>query len=179
MMSAGPRRGRPTCREHKRFRQSLRVLAVLLVCLLFLGGCGSGKSYAKKRPLSTGTVKREKPAAAPKPKKQELPRLGYTIQAGAFKSAENAARFAETLKEKGLDATYFVAKTGLYRVSFGNFKQREDAESVAVILKSLGVIEDYYLVTPEQYTVAKSDIKGKAYLRRELVKTSRTFLGVP
>ena len=88
-------------------------------------------------------------------------------------------RFTEELKGRGLDATYFVAKTGHYKVRFGNYANREDAVSVAEILKSMGVIGDFYIVTPESYAVTQSKVKGEDYLRAELVKAARSFIGVP
>jgi len=139
-------------------------------------GCAA-KSPSAGHPPAEPAVK--KPAVKTKIEKKELARMGYTIQTGAFSKAENAARFTEELRERGLDATYFVARTGLYKVRFGNYTQREDALSVAEILKSMGVIEDFYIVNPEEYAVAQVDVKGRAYLRDELVKAAQTFIGVP
>jgi len=153
----------------------LAAAAALLLCFAFLiGACAPKKPYATKGK----TARLDRPKIREKAKRA-IPRLGFTVQAGAFKSAQNAARFTETLKEKGLDATYFVTDKGLYRVTFGNWEKREDAETLAVILRSMGVIEDFQIVRPEDYAVAKARVKGETYLRGEIVKTSRTFLGVP
>jgi hypothetical protein len=105
--------------------------------------------------------------------------MGYTIQAGAFSQPENAARLTEILKEKGLDATYFAAKTGLYKVRIGNFAARESALNQAEALIILGIIEEYYLVAPEEYAVSKVETLGEDYLRNEIVKAAGNFLGVP
>lgn len=177
MSSVSPGRSDGAIRYMKKAYVLLPVALILLV--LCLGGCAGKKPYAK-RPDQMVRARKSQQQETPKGiKKKNLPRMGFTIQAGAFKKAENAARFTETLKEKGLDATYFVAKTGLYRVSFGNFREKSDAEALAAILKSLGIIEDFYIVSPEQYTVTKAEVKGEAYLRAELVKTTQSFLGVP
>ncbi len=52
-------------------------------------------------------------------------KMGFTIQAGAFSRAENAAKLTGKLNREGLSAYYFVYKTGLYKVRFGNFQIRE------------------------------------------------------
>ena len=49
-------------------------------------------------------------------------KMGFTIQAGAFSRAENAAKLTGKLNREGLSAYYFVYKTGLYKVRFGNFR---------------------------------------------------------
>lgn len=122
---------------------------------------------------------REPVPAPPKTVKKELPRMGYTIQTGAFSRAENAVRLMETLREQGIDATYFKDRDGLFKVRFGNYKNREDAFSVAAVLKSMSVIGDFYVVTPEEYAVSQREMKGVSYLREEVVKTAYSFLGVP
>lgn len=111
--------------------------------------------------------------------RKALPRLGYTIQAGAFANAENAARLTHLLKEKGLDSTYFVARRGLYKVRFGNFPTKEQARARAEELRNGGIIEEFYVVRPEEYAVAQREARGEAYLREELVRTALSFLGVP
>jgi cell wall-associated NlpC family hydrolase len=122
------------------------------------------------------------PAERPAPReavKRELPRLGYTIQAGAFAQVENAARLTRTLQEKGLNATYFVARQGLYKVRFGNFTTRQEARNRAEELRGSGVIGEFYIVSPEEYAVAQRDARGEAFVREELVRTARSFIGLP
>jgi len=89
---------------------------VVILCAFLVSGCAPKRSYVP--PRSTDKVQK-KPSVKPKAVKKELARMGYTIQTGAFAKAENAARFTEELKAQGLDATYFVARTGLYKVRFG------------------------------------------------------------
>ncbi|PKN71534.1 MAG: hydrolase [Deltaproteobacteria bacterium HGW-Deltaproteobacteria-12] len=105
--------------------------------------------------------------------------MGFTIQAGAFAKAENASRLTEKLKDRGLDATYFVASDGLFKVRFGNFATKEMARQRAQKLRDAGVIEEFYIVQPEDYAVAKRKQQGTGYFRESLVKTARDFIGVP
>jgi cell wall-associated NlpC family hydrolase len=105
--------------------------------------------------------------------------MGFTIQAGAFARAENAARLTETLKAHGQNATYFAAADGLFKVRFGNFPTKAIAQQKALSLKDAGVIEEYYIVSPEEYATAGRKRYGTNYLREALVKTAREFIGVP
>jgi hypothetical protein len=139
----------------------LRVTALVMVVLV-VAGCGQRRVY---RP-------------PPKDGKQ-LARMGYTIQAGAFSLVENAARLTELLCDHGLDATYFVARKGLYKVRFGNFSSKSGASEKAESLKSAGIIEEYYIVGPDEYAAAKRQQYGTLYLREEIIKTARSFVGVP
>ena len=155
-----------------------RCIFPLIACLVFLaviGGCTSKKTHLQTYKAKPATVKKARPATV----KKALPRMGYTIQAGAFSLPENAARLTEILKDKGIDATYFAAKTGLYKVRIGNFSARESALNQAEALKMLGIIEEYYIVAPEEYAVSKVETLGDDYLRNEIVKAARSFIGVP
>ncbi len=108
-----------------------------------------------------------------------LSRMGYTIQAGAFSNAENAARLARYLTEQHLDAYYFQYRKGLYKVRFGNFPTEEEATREAVILKAMGTIEDFYIVRPSEYATAQEKTYGTPYVRNQIVKAAQTFVGVP
>lgn len=140
-------------------------LIILSVMILLVTGCSSGSI--------TATI--YQPVIVKKP----LPRLGYTIQAGAFSKVENAARLTNYLNEQNLDAYYFAYRKGLYKVRFGNFPTRELACREAVILKAMRAIDDFYIVSPGEYSVSKEQKYGKKYLRDELIKTAKTFIGVP
>jgi len=111
--------------------------------------------------------------------KHALELMEYTIQAGAFKKVENAARLTETLKYHGLEATYFVAPDKLFKVRFGNFPTKEKARQKAQRLREAGVIEEFYIVQPEDYSVARRKQYGTNYLREALVKSAQDFIGVP
>ncbi|MCK9364821.1 MAG: NlpC/P60 family protein [Syntrophales bacterium] len=142
------------------------LCALAIVCVVTFAGCGAPS--LRHVP--------EQPQRAIE--KKELPRLGYTIQAGAFASAENAAAFTSRLKDSGLDSTYFVAREGLYKVRFGNFATKKGARDRAEQLRQKGVIEEFYIVSPEQYAVFQRDKRGDGYFREELARTARSFLGV-
>jgi cell wall-associated NlpC family hydrolase len=151
------------------FKYPIVLRAILLIlCGLIIAGCSSRRHPAYQYRYQTKT-----------PPKKELTRMGYTIQAGAFAQAQNAVRLTDRLCKRGLDATYFVAATGLYKVRFGNFSSREAARKRAEALKQSGVIAEYYIVAPEDYAVAKRQQLGDSYLRDELAKTAQSFLGVP
>ena len=117
---------------------------------------------------------REKPASA-----RPLAAMGYTIQAGAFAQAGNAARLTERLNAQGLDATYFKASDGLFKVRFGNFLTKDQAGARARILQNEGIIEAFYIVVPEDYAAIKGRLYGTDYIRTSLVKTAQDFIGVP
>lgn len=118
-------------------------------------------------------------SSAPQSSTKSLELMGYTIQAGAFAKVENAVRLTEKLKARGLDATYFVASDGLFKVRFGNFSTKDAARQKAQSLRDAGVIEEYYIVRPEDYAVASQKKLGTNYLRESLVKTARDFIGIP
>jgi hypothetical protein len=139
----------------------LRFIAVS-IAVLFAAGCTTRHVYHP-------SVKTEK----------HVPQMGYTIQVGAFSKAENAARLTELLHDQGVDATYFVARAGLYKVRFGNFPSKSAALEKAESLKSIEIIDEYYIVSPEEYAIAKSQKYGREYLREEIVKSARSFVGVP
>jgi cell wall-associated NlpC family hydrolase len=169
----GPACGKTTLPSFRMMRltlEKMRLCSGLLMLMLWVGGCGGP------------AVRHTLPSLPPPAKavvRKALPRLGYTIQAGAFASAENAVRLTRSLQEKGLEATYFVARRGLYKIRFGNFTTKELARTHADKLRNTGIIEEFYVVSPEEYAVAKRESLGEAYLRDELVRTARSFLGVP
>jgi cell wall-associated NlpC family hydrolase len=114
----------------------------------------------------------------PEARGKELARMAYTIQAGAFAKVENAARLTEVLRGQGVDATYFAAEKGLYKVRIGNYPSRTLAQSKAESLKQAGIIQEYYIVSPGEYTAARKG-SSRAELGDELVKTARSFIDVP
>jgi cell wall-associated NlpC family hydrolase len=151
-----------------------RSLFLILMSLFLIAGCATKSGDYPRPPLKKAKEKITVPRA-----KRELARLGYSIQAGAFSKAENAERLAETLQSGGLNATYFVAEKGLFKVQFGNFPAREEARERAELLRAVGVIDAYYIVSPGEYTVARREQYGDAYLREELIRTAGHFVGVP
>lgn len=144
--------------------KGLRSGAVLpILTILFLVGCaGPAIPYREIREA----------------RKKALARMGYTVQVGAFARAENASRLTDVLRGQGVDATYFLAEKGLFKVRFGNFTTRNAALKRAQSLQATDVIADYYIVSPGQYAAARVGANPAA-LREELVKTARSFIGVP
>ena len=118
-------------------------------------------------------------SVSPRPPKRQLAMMGYTIQAGAFAQVEHAVRLTEKLKGQGLDATYFKASDGLFKVRFGNFSSKGSARLRAQSLQRAGMIEEFYVVLPEDYAAAKREQYGHGLFERSLVKTARDFIGVP
>jgi len=142
----------------------LRV-ALSLIALLLIQSCASRGAKVQ--------------SVSPRLQKKPLAMMGHTIQAGAFARVENAVRLTEKLKGQGLEATYFKAADGLFKVRFGNFVSRDQAKLRAQSLQKAGVIEEYYVVVPEDYATAKRAQYGTDYLRESLVKSARDFIGVP
>ena len=149
-----------------------RLLPTLVVGLLLLTACSRGpRPVPERRPSATATAR-------------ALPRLGYTLQAGAFAKAENAARFSETLQAQGLEATYYASGDGLYRVRFGDFATRDKARARGEALRSAGVIETFWVVAPDGSAPGASGRDrprptDEGGLRASLVETARGYLGVP
>jgi hypothetical protein len=130
--------------------------------------------------VSCGGEARVAPYSGPAYPQKTIGRLGYSIQVGAFANLDNAVRLSKALERRGLDAYYFVHKTGLYKVRFGNFPTKEAARKKAEAVRAAGIIDVYYLVSPEEYAVARQEKRGgRRYLRNELVGTAKKFIGVP
>lgn len=129
--------------------------------------------------FTAGCTPRARIPYVPPLKKKALARMGYAIQAGAFTNAENAARLTQSLKKEGLDAYYFVHKSGIYKVRFGNYPTEKLARTKADALRSAGVIDEFYIVKPGDYAVARTDKLGSPYLRSEIIRTAESFIGVP
>jgi len=142
--------------------------AIAFMVALLMAGCSRPKPFAT-RPI----VPRASAPAVP------LPRLGFAIQAGAFAKVENAARLAAQLQAQGFDATYMPSPSGLYRVRFGDFRSREGARERGDALRASGVLEAFWVVAPEERAVARVDRGEVPALRRSLLETARSFLGVP
>ena len=154
------------------FMRHLRLTPTLVAGLIFFMACSRPSRMVPERPSA-------KPAVA-----NGLPRLGYTLQAGAFAKVENAARFSESLKAQGLEATYYASGDGLYRVRFGDFATKEKARVRGEALKTAGILAGYWVVAPDGSAPAASgpirlhpaDERG---LRASLVETAQGYLGVP
>jgi cell wall-associated NlpC family hydrolase len=142
------------------------VIFFLCVVFIFSGCASKGQSPTTKDRISQESA-------------MKLAHLGYAIQAGAFKQVDNAANFALKLERDNLDPYYFRDKDGLYKVRFGNFKTKELALKSARELVRLNILAEYYITSPLNYASAQVPSKGSGYLRDELVRTARTYIGVP
>jgi hypothetical protein len=105
-----------------------------------------------------------------------LPTIDYTIQVGAFSTAERAAAYASGLIRRGLDAYYFIDGDGLFKVRFERFDLREAAWQRAATLQALAHIDDFFIVQPHPDLVA---IDPRETLRINIVDTARRFIGTP
>ena len=130
--------------------------------LLLLSGCGGG-SYVQPAP----------------PVQQNLARMRYEIQAGAFANMSNAVRLTYSLKHRNLQAYHFVDETGLFKVRFGNFATKEIARREAETLQSAGVIDVFYVVRPEDYSASRYPGADNQNLRDEILRTANRFVGGP
>ena len=153
------------------FRRCLGLGPSLALSLLLITGCSRSLRRTPERQIAASSA-------------TALPRLGYTLQAGAFAKVENAARFSESLQAQGLEAAYYASGDGLYRVRFGDFATREKAQARGEALKSGGILEAFWVVAPDGSAAAAagpirlrpSDERG---LRASLVESARGYLGVP
>jgi len=118
---------------------------------------------------------------APDDQQQDAPlqKMGYSIQVGAFNNLDNAVRLEQVLESRGIDAYYFRHESGLYKVRFGNHATYKPARSEAERLQAQGLIDTFFIVFPEDYSAAQIKKTGKGDLRSELVKTARSFIGIP
>ena len=140
------------------------VLCVLSL-ILVAAGCG-GKSAVPR-------------VSAPPMPETGLAAMGYSIQIGAFSNPDNAIRLTRILEDNGVDAYYFVHKTGTYKVRFGDFPSKQAARATAETVRAAGIIHEYYLVSPHDYAAVKQRKYGRSYLRNEIVETARRFIGLP
>jgi hypothetical protein len=144
--------------------RKLKAASVIFALLVIICSCGPKKI--------TPEPSRVEPAG------REIPKMGFAIQAGAFSSAVNASKLTESLRRKGIDAYYFVFKTGLYKVRFGNFPSEEAAKKKAGELVSAKIIQEFYIIKPDEYAVNQKE-RGQDYVRAEIVRSARSFIGVP
>jgi len=166
-------------------------IVILALALFWLPGCGTHARTVPPpvSPAPTTPAAVEPPArpATSATADAALARMGYTIQVGAFAVLDNARALAETLTAAGLDAFYFPAGSGLFKVRFGNFPSRDAAVAEAGKLKEQGRILEYFIVGPADYAVTRPGASHPAVvapapsasiLREKLVETAKSFIGV-
>ena len=113
------------------------------------------------------------------PPSEALPVMRYTIQVGAFSNMDNAVRLTAALQDQGLNAYHFLHESGLYKVRFGNYPTKLSARRRAEDLKAAGIIDVYYLVGPDDYSASAVRPDHEAYLRNEIVRTAKKYIGIP
>jgi cell wall-associated NlpC family hydrolase len=172
---------RPVQKKHPNCSVMLAVL--LFVSLLLLGGCSRSS-----QPVSSGAQKADpiadllfESASADEVTGagEELQRMGYAVQVGAFAVLENAVGLEASLARQGIDAYYFLAESGLYKVQFGNYMTYDAARTEAQQFQKQRLIDSFFIAVPDQYSVARIQRSGRGDVREELVMTARRFLGVP
>jgi hypothetical protein len=136
--------------------------------LLMLAGCRSALQMPEDVHFP--------PAADHAPEEAALPVIAFTIQVGAFSTAERAADYAERLASYGLDTYYFIDDDGLCKVRFDRFETKAQARRRAQALRERGLIEDFYVVQPRP-TGPQRDERER--LQDSLVQTARRFIGTP
>ena len=140
------------------------IAALAGLYMLLALGCGGEPTVSRKK-------------TPPPP--QKLSPMGHSIQVGAFSNMSNAVRFTEKLQTKGVDAYHFRHDSGLYKVRFGNYYSKGFARKKAESLKSSGIIEEYYIVNPGDYAARSFESGDNDYLRSEIVRTAKQYIGVP
>jgi cell wall-associated NlpC family hydrolase len=125
---------------------------------------------------------RVKPVPAPKqgpvaPVGREY--TGFTIQVGVFSSEENAARLTRSLRGLGIEASYFVHPSGMFKVQVGDYRLRPEAEREARSLLKNDYITEYFIVARR---AAASKLSGRERddgLRDDLAGTAQSFIDYP
>lgn len=148
----------------KKFTFKKNLIIAIFAWLLLAVGCG-GPSI---RP-DTSTPRT----------KTYLPRMGFSIQVGAFSNINNAVRLTGSLQQQGINAYHFLHSSGLYKVRFANYDTRTAARKRAEDLKRRGIIEAYYIVDPQDAAAAKDQYSSNEELREAIVKTANRYVGVP
>lgn len=149
-------------------QQKARLAGLMtLVVISMLASCAPSHLKPSKSDLISSTRGTINPS---------VPAIAFTIQVGAFTSAQRAALLSEKLQTTGLDAYYFIDTDRLYKVRFERFDTKAVARRRAKNLQARGLIVDYYIVSP----VAGTRQTGTAEtLKTSLVQTAHQFVGTP
>ena len=146
------------------FALKIRIVLAISTSLLLTVACG-GPAITPE----TSTV----------PQKPYLPRMGFSIQVGAFSNINNAVRLTASLQQRGINAYHFLHDSGLYKVRFENYKTRAAASKRGEDLKRQGIIAAFYIVDPQDAAAAKGRPGSSAQLRNAIVTTASRYVGVP
>jgi cell wall-associated NlpC family hydrolase len=165
-------------------QEKAAVVAFAVAVVLSAGCRGTVRAVPPGAPSAPAAVA---PPVAPASADATLARLGYSVQVGAFTVYDNARALAGTLTAAGLDAFYFHAGSGLFKVRFGDFPSRDAALGEARKLKAEGLIGDFFIVGPADYAVTRPGAPAPAIgkpgsaaadLREKLVATAESFIGI-
>jgi hypothetical protein len=116
------------------------------------------------------------PPVAPLAVPSNLARLGYSVQVGAFSVEANAQRLAGSLVSLGLDAFYFPAGSGLYKVRFGDFPSKASADREARRLVAEERFADYFIIAPGEHAILAPGRPSRS-LRERIVSAAEGFIG--
>jgi len=152
----------------------LRLVSALLV--ITLASCAAPVVLEPMPEHETSRIPFSSPAPEPAIIRSQLASIQYTIQVGAFSTAERAAAYAAGLMRKGLDAYYFIDEDGLSKVRFERFETRQGARRRGSELQALGWIDDFFIAQP---VLNRNQIDPQAALRNNLVQTAGRFIGTP
>jgi len=157
-------------------RGKCQVLLISALLITALASCAAPTVLERLPESSPSQPPISSVPAEPKPIHSELPSIQYTIQVGAFSTAERAAAYAAGLVQLGLDAYYFIDADGLCKVRFERFDTKEAARRRASELQAHGWIDDFFIAEPvsRQY-----QIDPQAALRKNIVQTAGRFIGTP
>jgi hypothetical protein len=160
-------------------RNAACLIAIALV-LSLLAGCRTAVRSAPPAPPIPVYPPAPHLEPEPPPEATTLARLGYTVQVGAFAVPGNARALAASLAAAGLDAFYFPAESGLYKVRFGDFPSHEAAAREAERLRAGGTIDAYFIVGPADYAAARPGppLVRAGDLRERIAATAESFVGV-
>jgi hypothetical protein len=149
----------------------------LIAGITVLSSCGlpavSAPSAEREPPVQPAPPTPPISDSATAPSKK-ISGIQFTIQIGAFSTAEAAAGLAAQLIRKGVDAYYFIDEDGLSKVRLERFETRAAASQWAMRLRSLGWIDEFFIVRP---AAANHHIGAKPSLGRNIVRTARRFIG--
>jgi hypothetical protein len=105
---------------------------------------------------------------------------GFSIQAGVFAQEANARGLTLSLQSRSLEADYFPAGSGCFKVWIGRYGSRPEAAKAAEHLLESGAIREFFIVDRRALGLpaAAPEISANR-MRRDLVETARSFIDYP
>lgn len=152
------------------------TVILLFLALSGFAGCSSQSSH---RPAVAPGHDPIAALIADAPAASRLEKMGHSVQVGAFTHLNNAVMLEQELALRGIDAYYFRDESGLYKVRFGNHPTYAAARREAEAMQQQQLIDSFFIVIPEAYAAARISKSGRGDLREELIRTAKSFIGVP